>query len=114
MSDSSATTLANLPPIVRVGCAGLPDGVSRAAYHERLDYLEVPGTFFDQGYAATLAALNAVQAARGTGYEALLKALRSNPVETTLGKIKFDARGDAEGVGFSVYQVKNGAFVEVR
>ena len=77
-------------------------------------YGKEPGTFFDQGYAATLAALNAVRAARGTGYEALLKALGSSPVETTLGKIKFDARGDAEGVGFSVYQVKNGAFVEVR
>ena len=73
-----------------------------------------PGTFFDQGYAATLAALNAIKVAGGTDYDALAKALKSSAIETTVGKIKFDAKGDAEGVGFSVYQVKNGAFVEVK
>ena len=73
-----------------------------------------PGTFFDQAYAATLAALNAVKVAGGTDYNALAKALKSSPVDTTVGAIKFDAKGDAEGVGFSVYQVKSGAFVEVK
>ena len=73
-----------------------------------------PGTFFDQGYAATLAALNAVKVAGGTDYDALTKALKSSTIETTVGKIKFDAKGDAEGVGFSVYQVKSGAFAEVK
>jgi uncharacterized protein YecE (DUF72 family) len=34
-------------PQVRVGCAGLPSGVSRAAYFERLDLLETDVTFFD-------------------------------------------------------------------
>jgi branched-chain amino acid transport system substrate-binding protein len=29
-----------------------------------------------------------------------------NDVETPLGKIRFDERGDAIGVGFSMYQVK--------
>jgi branched-chain amino acid transport system substrate-binding protein len=33
-------------------------------------------------------------------------------VETPLGKIKFDDNGDATGIGFSVYQVNNGTFVE--
>ena len=42
------------------------------------------------------------------------KALKASPIDTTVGTIKFDAKGDAEGVGFSVYQVKNGAFVEVK
>ena len=73
-----------------------------------------PGTFFDQAYAATLALLNAVKVAGGTDPEAVAKALKSSPVETTIGSIKFDKKGDAEGVGFSVYQVKNGAFVEVK
>ena len=72
------------------------------------------GTFFDQGYAATLAALNAIKIAGGTDYDALTKALKSSTIETTVGKIKFDAKGDAEGVGFSVYQVKSGAFAEVK
>ena len=73
-----------------------------------------PGTFFDQAYAATLVAVNAIKVAGGTDYDALAKALKSSPVDTSVGKIKFDAKGDAEGVGFSVYQVKNGAFVEVK
>jgi branched-chain amino acid transport system substrate-binding protein len=77
-------------------------------------YGKEPGTFFDQAVAATVVALNAVKVAGGTDYDALGKALKSSMVDTTIGKIKFDAKGDAEGVGFSVYQVKNGAFVEVK
>ena len=73
-----------------------------------------PGTFFDQAYAATLAALNAIKVANGTDYEALGKALKTSAVDTSVGKIKFDAKGDAEGVGFSIYQVKGGAFAEVK
>ena len=45
---------------------------------------------------------------------AVTKALRSEYVETPVGKIKFDARGDAEGVGFAVYQVQDGKYVEVK
>ena len=40
------------------------------------------------------------------------KALKSSMVDTSVGKIKFDAKGDAVGVGFSVYQVQGGKFVE--
>ncbi len=72
------------------------------------------GIFFDQAYAATLAALNAVRVAGSTDYEAIGKALKSSPVDTPLGTIKFNAKGDAEGVGFSIYQVRNGAFVEIK
>jgi uncharacterized protein YecE (DUF72 family) len=32
---------------VRIGCAGLPNGVSRTHYFERLDLLEADGTFFE-------------------------------------------------------------------
>ncbi|MEI7611915.1 MAG: branched-chain amino acid ABC transporter substrate-binding protein [Betaproteobacteria bacterium] len=73
-----------------------------------------PGTFFDQAHAATAAALNAIKVAGSTDYEAVTKALRSSTIDTTIGTIKFDKKGDAEGVGFSVYQVKNGAFAEVK
>ena len=88
------------------------NGKVRADYKAK--YGKEPGTFFDQAYAATLAALNAVKVAGGTDYEAVGKTLKSSEVETTVGKIKFDAKGDAEGVGFAVYQVKNGAFAEVK
>ena len=52
--------------------------------------------------------------AGGVDYAKLSDALKTSYVDTTLGKIRFDARGDAEGVGFSVYQVKGGHFVEVQ
>ena len=64
--------------------------------------------------AAWQAALNAITVAGGTDYTALSEALKTSFVETTVGKIKFDAMGDAEGVGFSVYQVQNGTFVQVQ
>jgi branched-chain amino acid transport system substrate-binding protein len=72
-----------------------------------------PGPFFLNGYAATLALLNAIEAAGSTDYEEITAALRSESVETPLGNISFDERGDAEGVGFSMYQVQNGRYVEL-
>ncbi len=77
-------------------------------------YGKEPGTFFDQGYAAMQAALNAIKVSGGTEYAGLEKALKSSYVDTAVGKIKFDAKGDAEGVGFSVYQVQDGKFVELK
>jgi len=73
-----------------------------------------PGPFFENAYAATEALLNAIEKAGSTKYESIVKVLRTQYVSTPLGKIKFDAKGDAEGVGFSVYQVQNGKFVEVK
>ncbi|MBI5664348.1 MAG: branched-chain amino acid ABC transporter substrate-binding protein [Nitrospirae bacterium] len=73
-----------------------------------------PGAFFLNAYAATLALLNAIEKAGSTDYQAVSNALRTEYVDTPLGKIKFDERGDAIGVGFSMYQVKNGEYVEVK
>jgi branched-chain amino acid transport system substrate-binding protein len=73
-----------------------------------------PGAFFLNAYAATLAIANAIQKAGSTDYDALSKTLKSEYVETPIGKISFDARGDAIGAGFSVYQVKKGVYVEVK
>jgi len=60
-----------------------------------------------------VALLNAIETAGSTDYTAVKKALQTTYADTPIGKIKFDERGDAEGVGFSVYQVKDGEFVEV-
>jgi branched-chain amino acid transport system substrate-binding protein len=73
-----------------------------------------PGAFFINAYAATLALLNAVEQAGSTDYDAVAKALRTKDVATPLGNIHFDERGDATGVGFSMYQVKNGVYVELK
>ncbi len=69
------------------------------------------GAFFDNGYAATLALVNAIEKAGSTDPDKIAAALRSNNVDTPLGSIKFDKLGDAEGIGFDIYVVKDGNFV---
>jgi branched-chain amino acid transport system substrate-binding protein len=73
-----------------------------------------PGQFYPEGWAAAVALLNAIQKAGSTDYDKVSKALRTEYVETPVGKIKFDAKGDAEGVGFSMYQVQKGVYVELK
>lgn len=83
-----------------------------AAYKKQ--YGAEPGSFFLNGYAAAQALLQAIEKAKSTNAEAVMKALRTYSVNTPLGKIKFNARGDAIGIGFSMYRVKNGVYVEVK
>ncbi len=71
-----------------------------------------PGAFFNEAYSATIALLNAIEKAGSTDYDAIVKALKTEYVETPLGKISFDDLGDATGIGFSVYRVQGGAFAE--
>lgn len=80
----------------------------------RKKYGADPGAFYINAWAATLALLNAVEKAGSTDYEAVSKALRTEWVETPIGKIRFDDRGDAVGAGFSVYQVQKGVYVEIK
>jgi len=75
-------------------------------------YSEDPGAFFKEGYAATMALLNAIEEAGSTEYDDIEKVLKSKYVDTPVGSISFDAKGDAIGVGFSMYKVVNGEYVE--
>ena len=79
----------------------------------KMTYKSDPGAFFLNAYAAAQALLNAIDKAGSTKYRDVSDALRSSHVDTPLGKIHFDKRGDAVGVGFSMYQVRNGVYVEV-
>lgn len=76
-------------------------------------YGEEPGPFFMNAYAAMLAIVNAIEAAGSTDADAIMDALRSESVDTPLGSISFDGRGDAQGVGFAVFQVQSGVYVEL-
>jgi len=80
----------------------------------RQAYGEDPGAFFLNAYAAALALLHGIENAGSTDYDAITKALRTQYVETPLGAIRFDEKGDATGVGFSMYRVKNGAYFELK
>jgi branched-chain amino acid transport system substrate-binding protein len=90
-----------------------PLAVKANADH-KAKYGDEPGAFFLNAYAATLAVVNAIEKAKGTDYDAVKKALTSEFVDTPLGSISFDERGDVIGFGFSVYQVQNGAYVELK
>jgi len=80
----------------------------------RQAYGEDPGAFFLNAYAAALALLHGIENAGSTDYDAITKALRTQYVDTPLGAIRFDEKGDASGVGFSMYRVKNGAYFELK
>ena len=84
----------------------------KATNDHQKKYGKDPGAFFLNAYSATLALLNAIEKAGTTKYDAIRTALQNEYVETPLGKIRFDRNGDALGVGFSMYQVKNGQYVE--
>jgi len=86
----------------------------KAIEDHKKDFGSDPGAFFPQAYAASQALMNAVAKAGSTDYDKVAAALRSEYVETPVGKIKFDSKGDAEGVSFSVYQVKNGKYELVK
>jgi branched-chain amino acid transport system substrate-binding protein len=87
----------------------------QAATQDHIDeFGEEPGAFFYNAYAATQALVNAIDKAGSTEYAAIKEALTSEYVETPLGNISFDEKGDAIGVGFSMYQVQNGKFVELK
>jgi branched-chain amino acid transport system substrate-binding protein len=75
---------------------------------------EDPGAFFLNAYAAAQALINAVEKSCSTEYDDIVNILRNEWVATPLGIIKFDDRGDAIGVGFAMYQVQNGVYVEVK
>lgn len=77
-------------------------------------YGEEPGAFFDNAYTAALALTNAIAKAGTTDTGAIAGVLKSEDVATPFGNIHFDANGDALGVGFSVYQVRNGEYVQVQ
>ena len=90
-----------------------PLSQAAVAAHRKV-YNSDPGAFYANAYSAALAIVNGIEKAGSTETAALTKALRNEKVETPVGAIHFDEKGDAVGVGFAMYQVKDGKFVEVK
>ena len=80
--------------------------------HEKV-YGSEPGAFFDNAVTATLVLTNAIEKAGSTDARAIAKVLKSQVAQTPFGEIMFDEKGDAIGVGFSMYQVKDGKYSQV-
>ena len=91
----------------------LPANIAAHEAHKKRFGAEA-GAFYDNAYSATILLLTAIQKAGSTDPEKIMAALRANTVETPLGAIRFNDKGEAEGVGFSIYQVKNGQFTEIK
>jgi branched-chain amino acid transport system substrate-binding protein len=92
------------------------NAIARQAFAEhKAIYNSDAGTFYENAYAAALAVVAALKATGGaTDLPALQKVLQAEKVDTPVGLISFDAKGEAVGVGFSIFQVQNGQFVAVQ
>jgi len=77
-------------------------------------YGSEPGAFFDNAVAAAIVLTNAIEKAGSTDPKAVAKVLHTQIAATPFGEIMFDEKGDAIGVGFSMYQVKDGKYVQVK
>jgi len=90
-----------------------PYAIKASEAHKK-NYGSDHGAFFLNAYAAAQTLLNAIEKAGSTDYDKIIKALKSEYVDTPLGKISFNEKGDAIGVGFSMFQVQNGKYVEMK
>jgi branched-chain amino acid transport system substrate-binding protein len=90
-----------------------PLAISSVAEHKKT-YNDAPGAFYLEAYSAAISLLNAVEKAGSTDYKAIVNALRTEKVDTPVGNIYFDERGDAVGIGYAMYVVKDGVYVEVK
>lgn len=102
--------------VYATGPADVSSNPITKAYREKFKMAEGtdPGAFFDNAIAAALALTHAMSKAGSAEPDAVAKALRSDEVATPFGNIKFDAKGEPVGIGFSIYQVQNGQFVQVQ
>ncbi len=75
-------------------------------------YNAEPGAFFYNAYAAAQVLLNAVEVAQSTDSDKIMEVLRTKRLDTPAGNIMFSEVGDPLGVGLSMYQVKDGKYVE--
>jgi branched-chain amino acid transport system substrate-binding protein len=75
---------------------------------------EDTGTYFLYSAGAAQALLSAIEKAGSTtDLAAIKKHLNEDTVETAMGPIRFDEKGDVVGAGFKMYEIKGGKFVEV-
>jgi len=93
--------------------AANPIAIAAIEDHKKA-YNSDPGPFYEKAYSAALALLNAIEKAGSTDSDAIVMALQTEIVETPVGNIHFNAKGDAVGVGFVMYVVKDGKYVVVK
>jgi len=76
-------------------------------------YGEAPGPYFYHAYSAAICLIEAIDRTDSTNMTLLLDTLKNQSFPTPIGTTRFDEKGDVIGLGYSVYQVQNGQYVEV-
>ncbi len=85
----------------------------KEARQEHLDTFKTePGSFYYFAYSAMLCLVNAIKEAGTTDTDKMLEVLHTKHVDTPIGSLVFNKSGDAAGLGMSIYQIKDGKFVE--
>ncbi|MDR0354427.1 MAG: branched-chain amino acid ABC transporter substrate-binding protein [Deltaproteobacteria bacterium] len=73
---------------------------------------EETGTYFFYAAGAAQALLAAVEkVGNTTDLDAIKKRLQEDTIETVMGPVRFDAKGDVIGAGYTLFEVKDGKFV---
>ena len=73
-----------------------------------------PDTYSINGYAAAEVLLAAAQKAGALDANRIASALRGLRLDTLIGAVQYDANGDRVDAPIYIYQVKGGAFAEVK
>ena len=107
---------ANAEGVYATGPAYISDNPIAQEYREKFIQAEgtEPGAFFNNAIAASLALTNALAQAGSTDPEAIARILHEQEAATPLGNIKFDPTGEPIGIGFTMYQVQDGRYVQVQ
>ena len=88
---------------------------AQAAFEDhKKRHSEDTGTYFLYSAGATEALIAAIaKTGNTTDLATIKKHLNEDTVETAMGPIRFDEKGDVIGAGFKMYEIKGGKFVEV-
>jgi branched-chain amino acid transport system substrate-binding protein len=107
---------ANAEGVYATGPADVSSNPVAQKYREKFIQAEgtEPGAFFDNAIAASLALTNALEMAGSTDPEAIARVLHEQEAATPFGNIKFDSTGEPIGIGFTMYQVQDGQYVQVQ
>ncbi len=105
----------NAEGVFATGPADVSSNPITKKYRQRFTDAEgaEPGAFFDNALTAALILTNAI-AKVGTDSEAIAKFIHTETTDTPFGAVKFDETGEPIGIGFVVYEVKDGNFNQIQ
>jgi len=93
---------------------GASTAIDAALADHKKRHSEETGPYFFYAIAAAEALFSAIEKAGGDAdLEAIKKHLQEDTVDTVMGPVRFDAKGDIIGAQAKMFEIKNGQFVEV-